>query len=227
MFGSYGADYRRAVLWQRFLKKDRKKAYEAAVGGAFDGAGLMLLNILRAHGFADKGAVVDIGCGAGRLTAQMAALPDVSYLGLDVVPELLENARAVANRPDWRFEIVDRTHIPAEDASADLCVFFSVFTHLPEAVCLDYLREARRVLKPGGRAIFSFLDPDLAGHARPLRRNLVRLVATRTVYARNVGWTHERLQSWARRLAFDVAAIESSDPRGEVSQSVAVFAKPA
>jgi ubiquinone/menaquinone biosynthesis C-methylase UbiE len=224
LFGSYGADYRRAVLWQRLLKKDRAKAYEAAVGGAFADAGRQQVELLRSYGLEDAAMVVDVGCGAGRLAAQLSLLPGLSYVGLDVVPELLDSARQVANRPDWRFEIVERTHIPASDAEADFCVFFSVFTHLPEPVCLDYLAEARRVLKPGGKAVFSFLDPNLARHARPLRRNLFRLIATRTVYARNVGCTPDRLREWARQLSFEVLAIESPHPG--FGQSIAAFTKP-
>jgi SAM-dependent methyltransferase len=224
LFGSYGADYRRAVLWQRFLKKDRKEAYEAAVGGAFAEAGRIQIEVLEAEGFRDQGMIVDIGCGAGRLASRLSALPGVSYLGLDVVPELIENARRLANRPDWRFEIVHRTHIPAADASADFCVFFSVFTHLPEPICLDYLAEARRVLKPGGKAVFSFLDPGLERHAHPLRRNLLRLIATRTLYARNVATPPERLGEWAKQLSFDVSAILSPHVLG---QSVAAFTRPA
>jgi ubiquinone/menaquinone biosynthesis C-methylase UbiE len=211
------------VLWQRLLKKDRNKAYEAAVGGAFAEAGRIQLDVLRAEGFQDRGMIVDVGCGAGRLAAQLSAMPGVSYLGLDVVPELLESTRKLANRPDWRFEIVDRTHIPAPDASADVCVFFSVFTHLPEPVCLAYLAEARRVLKPGGKAVFSFLDPGLERHAHPLRRSLLRLIATRTLYARNVAASPERLREWASQLAFDVSAIHSPHVLG---QSVAAFTKP-
>jgi ubiquinone/menaquinone biosynthesis C-methylase UbiE len=222
LFGSYGADYRRAVLWQRFLKKDRAKAYEAAVGGDFNEAGRLQLSLLHTYGFQDAGHVVDVGCGAGRLAAQLAVMPAVSCLCLDVVPELLDHARQVANRPDWRFEIVNRTHIPAGDATADFCIFFSVFTHLPEPVCLDYLREARRVLKPGGRVVFSFLDPGLQHHDRALRRGLFRLLATRTVYARNVGCTADQLREWARQLSFDVVAIEDL-----LGQSVAVFSRPA
>ena len=45
------------------------------------------------------------------------------YLGTDVVPELLNFAKANFNRQDWNFELVDQQKIPAEDESVDMVCF--------------------------------------------------------------------------------------------------------
>lgn len=223
LFGRYGSDYRRAVLWQRLIRRDPTAAFRAAIGGAWEEVGARHEEILRENGFTHAFDMIDVGCGAGRTAVRLKHLPGVSYLGLDVVGDLLDHARKSAGRPDWRFQLVDRTDIPAPDDSADVCFFMSVFTHLPDGVCLDYLAAARRVLRPGGAAIFSFLDPAVPHHRRLLGGGWKRFLATRTLYARNIGQTPEQLRGWAADCGFDVASITSPHAIG---QSLAVFRKP-
>lgn len=220
LIGGYGSDYRRAVLFQRLLKGDRARAFEASVGGDFEKFGKAERDILFSQGLADDGHVVDVGCGAGRLAAQLKGHPRLRYLGIDVVPELLDFARQQAGRPDWRFELVSRSAIPCEDKAATACVAFSLFTHLPDAACLDYLREMRRVLAPGGVAIFSFLDPKVAAYDRMLKQDWRKKLLRRTLFAPNVGHSVDTITDWARRSEFRVRKIESVTPLG---QSLAVF----
>lgn len=220
LIGGYGSDYRRAVLFQRLLKGDRARAFEASVGGSFEKFGKAERDILFAHGLSEDGFVVDIGCGAGRLAAQLKEHPRLRYLGIDVVPELLDFAREKAGRPDWRFEIVSQSAIPCADVVATACVAFSLFTHLPDAACHDYLREMRRVLAPGGVAIFSFLDPAVAAYDPMLKQDWRKKLLRRTLYAPNVGHSVDTIADWARRFEFRVRKIESVSPLG---QSLAVF----
>ena len=49
-------------------------------------------------------------------------------------------------------------HMPAPDASADMVSAFSVFTHLLHAETYLYMEDIRRVLRPGGKLVFSFLE---------------------------------------------------------------------
>src|SRR4029450_3861405 len=73
-------------------------------------------------------------------------------------PDLVDHARQLAGRADWRFETVREIGIPERDAAADFVCFFSVFTHLDPADCYRYLAEASRVARPGGPLAFSFLE---------------------------------------------------------------------
>ncbi len=220
LIGGYGSDYRRAVLFQRLLKRDRARAFEASVGGDFEKFGKAERDILLSNGLAEDGFVVDVGCGAGRLAAQLKEFPRLRYLGVDVVPELLDFAREQAGRPDWRFEIVTRSAIPCADGEATACVAFSLFTHLPDAACLDYLREMRRVLTPGGVAVFSFLDPAVPAYDRMLKQDWRKKLLRRTLFAPNVGHSADTIAGWARSAEFRVRSIESVSPLG---QSLAVF----
>src|SRR4051794_38683790 len=45
-----------------------------------------------------------------------------------------------------------------------MVIMFSLLTHLAPRECLNYLIDAVRVLKPGGRVIASFLDPANGAH---------------------------------------------------------------
>jgi ubiquinone/menaquinone biosynthesis C-methylase UbiE len=81
----------------------------------------------------------------------------VDYLGTDVVPGFL--AYAQERCPGWRFDLVESLKIPAPDASADFVFFFSVLTHLSHQEGGFYLSEAKRVLRPGGKIVTSFIRP--------------------------------------------------------------------
>jgi SAM-dependent methyltransferase len=136
-------------------------------GGDVHNIGFMERTIVARHRSLEGASVVDIGCGIGRLTRYLVHEKLGEYLGLDVVPEVLASARALAKgAPNFRFETVDRCAIPAADASADIVCGFSVITHLLDEQVFDYFREARRVLRPGGSVVFSYLDFGFPGHQK-------------------------------------------------------------
>jgi ubiquinone/menaquinone biosynthesis C-methylase UbiE len=54
--------------------------------------------------------------------------------------------------------------IPEKDGEADFVCFFSVLTHLLHEQGFVYLQEAKRVLKPGGKIVFSFLEFAVPDH---------------------------------------------------------------
>ena len=222
LFGEYGSDYRRVVFFQRLFNRSRDDAYAAAVGGAYDEVGAAERDVLIAAGLRDDDFLVDVGCGAGRLATRLKDRPGLRYLGLDVVPDLINYAREQAGRADWRFECVSKSWIPAEAGSADMCAAFSLFTHLPESATNDYLAEMSRVLRPGGVAVFSFLDPDVDRHRKILRGGALRSILTRTIFAKNVGISKDRIEDMAMRAGFAVRKIESPSTFG---QSMAVLEK--
>lgn len=220
-----------------------EEAMARAVGGDYHLVGALEHALLRGLGLGPGASVVDVGCGSGRLAVQLARYEGLRYLGLDVVPALLDYARRKAGRPDFRFERVDRIALPAADASADFVVFFSVFTHLLHEESYVYLQEALRVLKPGGRAVFSFLEYDLEGAWQVFEGN-VEWVRNRSLAGHlNVFLNRRDLRLWARRLGFRVEAMHAGDERFvtvdaasatealppgtyALGQSVCVFRKP-
>lgn len=122
-------------------------------------------------------AIVEVGCGVGRLTRALSARC-ARVLAVDVSEEMLERARVL--NPDidnvsWLAG--DGTTLAGiEDASADACLSHVVFQHVPDPeITLGYVREMGRVLRPGGWAAFQVSnDPGLH---RPLIGRRHRLEA--------------------------------------------------
>ena len=101
-------------------------------------------------------AVVDFGCGTGRLAERLLAEhlgPDATYVGFDVSGAMVERTRARV--APWgtraRAELTDgRPRVPLDDASADRFICTFVLDLLDEADIRALLDEAHRVLVPGG-----------------------------------------------------------------------------
>lgn len=102
---------------------------------------------------APPAVVLDVGGAAGHDALPLAAQGHVVHL-LDPVPLHVEQARAAsaaARQPLAAVLQGDARELPFEDASADAVLLLGPLYHLVERVDrLRALREARRVLRPGG-----------------------------------------------------------------------------
>jgi SAM-dependent methyltransferase len=209
--------------WVTRLRRAAPAATDAevmqrAIGGEFEAFGLMEKDLLVQYGLRPDGHVVDIGCGSGRLAWPLSSYLTGTYVGTDVVPELLEYARSLVHRPDWRFEVAVGTTIPEADGCADVVCFFSVFTHLLHEQSYAYLRDARRVLKPGGRAIFSFLEFSVPSHWSVFDVNLGSLEGDDPL---NMFLSRDAIDAWANHLDLIVVAVHPGDqPHIELRQPV-------
>jgi ubiquinone/menaquinone biosynthesis C-methylase UbiE len=158
-------DYRRLVA-QLAATRPLDEAMALAVGGGnYEAIGTAEAELLIESGFGAGHSLIDIGCGSGRLSSHLSKRfgDAITYLGVDVVPELLEYARR-RSAPAYRFELTSGLSIPVPDGCADFVAAFSVFTHLRPAETASYLRDIHRTLRPGGLLVFSFLE--LPYHAR-------------------------------------------------------------
>jgi malonyl-CoA O-methyltransferase len=100
--------------------------------------------------------VLDLGCGTGRHALWLAAA-GAAVTGVDFSEGMLAEARRKPGAEAIRF-IVHDLHLPLPFAAEfDLVVSGLVLEHLRE---LDgFFAEARRVLRPGGRAVVSAMHP--------------------------------------------------------------------
>ena len=97
--------------------------------------------------------VLDLACGTGEFERLVLnATPNVQIVGIDLAPAMVERARAkLGAHSEAHIELADAHQLPFADASFDAVVCantFHYFTHPPTV-----LREAQRVLRPGGRLV--------------------------------------------------------------------------
>ena len=97
--------------------------------------------------------ILDIGCGNGRL---LELLKDkrIDYIGIDNSEELIRIAK---NRyPQNKFLMADALNLPFAENSFDKIFSVAVFHHIPsKELRSQFLKEARRVLKPEGFLILA------------------------------------------------------------------------
>jgi ubiquinone/menaquinone biosynthesis C-methylase UbiE len=133
------------------------------------------LERLVAHSeLAEAQAVVEFGCGTGRLAAGLlggALSPSCRYLGLDLSATMVELAQARVARFGARAEIrrtEGEPRIDAPDASFDRFLSTYVLDLLPEDEIRSLLAEAHRVLAPGGLLAVASLTRGERGLPRAL-----------------------------------------------------------
>ena len=110
----------------------------------------------------------------------------------------------------------------AGERAADIVVMFSLITHLPPVATRAYPCEAARVLKPGGTALVSFLDPAVGAHRKQIRPPIVEAIVTRIAWAPNVATAQGDLRAWVAQAGLAVQQIDSPSALG---QSLAVLRK--
>ncbi len=155
----YPRYYRRTFHWQTdgWFTKRSAKMYDPGVDLLFGGTAdvmrrMVLPDLVAAHRGLTNARHLDIACGTGRFLGQLhAALPDVRLYGLDLSPAYLEHAREQLGAiGDLALVAENAEAMPFADATFESasCVF--LFHELPSDARRNVLREALRVLKPGG-----------------------------------------------------------------------------
>jgi SAM-dependent methyltransferase len=91
--------------------------------------------------------VLDLGCGAGAFTAEIAR-GGASVVGVEVAGTAIARARARHPHLDFRLAPIDGP-LSLDDASFDLVWASEVIEHVADTA--RWLSEVRRVLAPGGR----------------------------------------------------------------------------
>ncbi|WP_055487240.1 methyltransferase domain-containing protein [Streptomyces sp. WMMB 322] len=158
--------------------------------------------------------VLDIGCGPGTITADLAALvPKGHVTGLDSAPGVLERARgAAAGRglDNVTFEEGDVHALEHPDGAFDVVHAHQVLQHVGDPV--RALREMRRVCAPGGVVAARDSDygamfwyPSVEGLTG--WQELYRRVARANGGEPDAG---RRLHAWAREAGFGNVTASSS-----------------
>lgn len=167
-----------------------------------------------------NGTVLEIGCGVGRMTAALAERFG-SVIGLDVSREMLRGAEAALNGRD-NITLIhgngrDLSGVP--DASVDVVFSYIVLQHVPTADGqLGYLREVRRVLRPGGVAGLQIRSNSAKARALDWAGHLRHRASGRRTFDRS--WRGSRVPREA------VLAAASGDGPGEGGPRAIVELRP-
>lgn len=123
--------------------------------------------------------VVDVGCGTGVYTRILASRlhGEGIAIGVDAHPGMIERAREQTQAEGWgalvEYRAADATALPLPDGCADVVFCNSLLWLLRDPVAA--LREMRRVLVPGGRALAAEPDGGLVHSYDPERPRLSEL----------------------------------------------------
>jgi SAM-dependent methyltransferase len=106
-----------------------------------------------------EATVVEIGCGIGRILQHVAPLCRQAT-GYDISPGMIKIAsERLADIPNVDFHVGNGYDLhELSDDSVDVVYSNFVFQHCPRTITYNYLLEANRVLRPGGRLCFHVPD---------------------------------------------------------------------
>ncbi len=105
--------------------------------------------------------VLDVGCGTGTLTLEIASVLDRAgrITGADAAPKMIEVAqRKAAGVSSVAFDAALAENLPYPDESFDRAVSTFFFHHVDYGLKVRSLNEMHRVLKPGGLAVIVDVD---------------------------------------------------------------------
>jgi O-antigen biosynthesis protein len=117
--------------------------------------------------------VLDIASGEGYGSALLATIA-ARVVGVDVSEEAVRHAAESYRGHNLGFHRGEATKIPAEDASIDVVVSFETLEHLEAHE--EFLREIKRVLRPGGVLVMSTPDHEFFAGGPPNPFHMKELV---------------------------------------------------
>ena len=167
----------------------------------------------------DGAVVLDLGCGMGRHSAELARRSYVP-VGLELVAERLREAYVTIGEADGtpRFIRADMRRIPLRGAVDAVVSFFTSFGYfVADAENAGVLREVGRVLRPGGRFLLDYLN----------REQVIRSLVPQSTTERDGVTIHqERWVDLRRGRVEKQVTLERGDDRRGYAESVRMFTLP-
>lgn len=187
--------HRKRTEWGEFRGAN---SYEDQIGEFAQNVDLnIVLEFLRGA----KGTIIDLPCGAGRMSRALAAVVDGRLISADYSPGMLAVARRRVTNPVLR---CDAFVLPFRGASIDRIVMLRLAFHYADLRLL--LEEATRALRSGGEIVFDTLNPLSMRH---LVEWLLRLLGRRQGKTGLFFHAPHEVNAIARSLGLEVMAVES------------------
>ncbi|MGG7519106.1 ArsR/SmtB family transcription factor [Allorhizobium undicola] len=146
-------------------------------------------------------ALLDLGTGTGRIL-QLLEPYYRRAVGIDASRDMLAVARANLDKAGINKASVrqgDILNLPLDGAEFDLVTIHQVLHFLVEPELA--LREAARLLKPGGRLVIIDLAPHALEHLRDDHAHL------------RLGFSHQLMEEWLAKAGFRMERAEDVEPR--------------
>lgn len=193
-----------------------------------------LQDVLGKNGLALErfGAVLDFGCGVGRVLRHWNGLHGPVFHGADYNPDLIAWCRT--NLPFARFQVngLDRG-LTSDGATLDFVYALSVFTHLSVPLQRFWMGELTRVLRPGGHLLITTHGDHYLGRLSPQEQAEFRAGKVVVQKASREGsndcavFHPERYVRTVLAAGLDVVDFLPEGALGNPSQDVYLLRKPA
>lgn len=168
-----------------------------------------LLHEVKLHG---REAILDVGCGDGKITADFAkALPDSRVVGIDNSAEMIEYANRIypqTTYPNLSFDQVDARSLRFKE-EFDLCFSNAALHWVDDHQA--FLRGASQVLRSGGRLVVSCSGKGSAADILRIFAELMALASWQP-YFQNFNSTHsfysdKDYATWLEETKFKVEQL--------------------
>jgi SAM-dependent methyltransferase len=153
----------------------------------------------------DNSSVLEIGCGTGMLSIEIGKR-NAHLTAVDISEDLLEIAKNNNSQSGIHFMVEDACNMTFESGKFDLVIGSSAFHHLDVD---SAIREFYRVLKPGGKLVFT--EPNMMNPQIALQKNwpyLKRKMGDTPDEAAFIRW---RLKKQLINVGFEQVHIEPFD----------------
>jgi SAM-dependent methyltransferase len=145
---------------------------------------------VRAGSLAPTARLLEIGVGTGRIALPLARRVG-EYIGVDISAAMMGKLRARLDGQPIRLIQADAAHLPLADGVFDAAIAVHVFHLVGDAAAA--LREAARILRPGGRLLHGWNSEYDADDLRQLFNQAAGVDERRAFHSRGIlpahGWT--------------------------------------
>ncbi len=202
----------RAPEFEQWILREGRYAHGAEADAAWHDE---MAELQRFVGSLTDGSVFEVAAGTGWWTRLLAQRNRV--VASDYAPEMLEEARRRdgADVPLGRCR-ADAYRLPAADGAWDACMFGFWLSHVPVPRSAEFIREAARIVRPGGWIVL--VDSRQAEHSgasdqyvkgERVQRQHRRLNDGREFTIWKIYWSPDELRSLLGLVCSEVEVIET------------------
>lgn len=121
----------------------------------------------------EQGRVLELACGTGQLTRIIREkYPDADIIATDLNPGMISVAKTISSTEKIQWQTMDAQEIQFDDNSFDVVICQFGFMFFPDKQ--KAAAEGYRVLKPGGKFIFSTWDKIETQHITVIANDIIK-----------------------------------------------------